>query len=119
MRACTRSRPGYPEPALKIRSSCLLAPMLAVLAACGSAPLPPPDALPPGTFAFGVFGDGPYRSWEEGRFRRVIEDVNRADLAWLVHIGDILWYPCSDAAYEDRLRSMNSVRHPVIYIPGD
>jgi hypothetical protein len=81
--------------------------------------LPPPDALPPGTFAFGVFGDGPYRMWEEGRFRRVIEDVNRADLAWLIHIGDILWYPCSEAAFEDRLRSMNSVRHPVIYIPGD
>ncbi len=84
--------------------------------ACG---LPPPDAVPPNSFAFGVFGDGPYRGWEEGRFKRLIEDVNRADLQWLLHVGDILWFPCSDEAFEERLVSLNSVGHPVIYTPGD
>lgn len=84
--------------------------------ACG---MPQPAALPPGSFAFGVFGDGPYRAWEIGRFRRVIEDVNQADLRWLLHVGDILWYPCSNDAYLDRLSRMNAIRHPVIYTPGD
>jgi hypothetical protein len=84
---------------------------------CG---LPPqPVELPEGSFAFGVFGDGPYRGWEMGRFERVIEDVNRTDLQWLIHVGDILWIPCSDEAYQDRLQRINTVHHPVIYTPGD
>jgi hypothetical protein len=68
----------------------------ALLAACGSPP-PPAAALPPNSFAVGVFGDGPYRIWEEGRFKRLIEDVNRTELSWLFHVGDILSYPCSVA----------------------
>lgn len=81
----------------------------------------PPDLapLPPGTFAFAVFGDGPYRAWEMNRFRRLIQDVNRAELQWFLHVGDILWYPCSDQTYRDRLNDMNSIRHPVVYTPGD
>ncbi|MBI2403643.1 MAG: hypothetical protein HYV20_13095 [Gemmatimonadetes bacterium] len=84
--------------------------------ACG---MPEQAPLPPHSFAFGVFGDGPYRAWEMGRFRRVIEDANRADLQWFLHVGDILWYPCSNDAYMSRLAGMNAIRHPVIYTPGD
>lgn len=83
---------------------------------CG---LPEPSSLPTGAFAFGVFGDGPYRSWEMGRFQRLIEDVNKADLQWLLHVGDILWFPCSDEIYADRLAALSSIQHPVIYTPGD
>ena len=81
-----------------------------------------PDAsapLPPGCFAFGVFGDGPYRAWEEGRFRRVIQDVDRSDIAWLLHVGDIFWYPCSDEHYDKLHATLNAIQHPVIYTPGD
>lgn len=85
-------------------------------AACGT---PAPAAAPAGGFAFGVFGDGPYSPREAGAFERMVADVNRADLAWLVHVGDILGAPCSDALYRDRLQKMNSIRHPVIYTPGD
>lgn len=85
-------------------------------AACGPPAIEP---LPPDSFAFGVFGDGPYHPWEQGRFRSVLDDVSRADLEWLIHVGDILWYPCSDAAYEDRLEQLNGVAHPVVYTPGD
>jgi hypothetical protein len=92
----------------------------ALLAVSCNLPAPPPaPPLPPGCFAFGVFGDGPYRVWEEGRFRYVIKDVNRSDVQWLIHVGDIFWYPCSDAHYKERLAAMNSVECPVIYTPGD
>ena len=87
-----------------------------ICVACG---LPQPEPPPPGSFAFGVFGDGPYRSWELGRFRHVIEDANQADLQWFLHIGDILWFPCSDQAFASRLQALNSIRHPVVYTPGD
>jgi hypothetical protein len=48
----------------------------------------PPAPLPPDSFAFGVFGDGPYSPWEQGRFRRVLEEVSQADVAWLLHVGE-------------------------------
>jgi len=78
-----------------------------------------PEPLPPNCFAFAVFGDGPYRSWEVGRFRHAIDEINRADVAWLLHIGDIFWYPCSDQHYISELATMNAVEHPVVYTPGD
>lgn len=93
------------------------AALLAAFAASCSSPEPRP--LPPDSFAFGVYGDGPYRAWEVGRFHHVLQDVNRADLEWLIHVGDIFWYPCSDKNYARSLRAMNSIRHPVIYTPGD
>lgn len=89
-----------------------------LISGCGSDPAEPAP-LSPGQFAFAVFGDGPYRSWERGRYKRLIEDVNGADLSFFVHVGDILWYPCSDDEYRDRLDSMNRIRHPVVYTPGD
>lgn len=89
-----------------------------VLLTAGCAP-PPPAPLPPNTFAFGVFGDAPYRSWEMGRVKRLIADANNANLQWLLYVGDLLWYPCSDAALADRLGLINTVRPPVIYTPGD
>ncbi len=90
--------------------------LAALVLACAIEPSPP---LPPNTFAFAVFGDGPYRAWEVARFRHVIEDVNRTDLAWFIHVGDIFWYPCSDANYARTLAAMNSIQHAVVYTPGD
>lgn len=86
------------------------------LTACGP---PSADPLPPNSFAFGVFGDGPYYLWEAGPFERLIDDVNRADLAWFLHVGDILDHSCADAVLEKRRAQFNTIRHPVIYTPGD
>jgi hypothetical protein len=70
-------------------------------------------------FAFGVFGDGPYTERDARKYGHFLEDVGRAGIEWLLHVGDILWYPCSDEAFRDRLASFNSIEHPVIYTPGD
>ena len=90
--------------------------LLLAVAGCG---LSEPAPLPEHAFAFGVFGDGPYYPWENGRFARLIDDVNRHDLGFFVHVGDIFDAPCSDAAYRDRLARINTIQHPVIYAPGD
>jgi len=92
--------------------------LLAVALAATCSP-PPPVPLPPDSFAFAVFGDGPYRPWENGRFREVIRDVNRSDIAWFLHVGDLFWYPCSDEHLEERLGQLQSILHPVVYTPGD
>lgn len=89
-----------------------------VLASCAPQP-PDPRPLPPNGFAFAVFGDGPYDFRERGRFGRLIDDVNRTDVEWFLHVGDIMWAQCSDAELASRLESLKKIRHPVIYTPGD
>lgn len=91
---------------------------LAVLA-CSACGPPPADPLPPHSFAFGVYGDGPYHAWERGRYRRLLADVGRTEIAWLVHLGDLFWYPCSDQEYARRAREMAALPRPVVYTPGD
>jgi hypothetical protein len=78
-----------------------------------------PRPLAPNTFAFAVFGDGPYRPVETGSFRRLIDDVNRTDVEWFLHVGDILSGSCSDEKLAEMLVQLNTIRHPVIYTPGD
>ncbi len=72
-----------------------------------------------GTFRFAALGDAPYTTFEETRFRRVIRQIDAADLDVVLHVGDILWYPCSDEVFRDRLFAFQSQRHPLVYTPGD
>jgi hypothetical protein len=60
---------------------------------------PAPTENPPGTFAFGAFGDAPYHPWETWRYPLVLQDMDGNDLAFSIHVGDIFWYPCSDEMY--------------------
>lgn len=106
----------YPDRCRAVTARTQFLALIVVALGCSPQPTEP---LPPNSFAFGVFGDGPYYLWERGRFKRVIADVNGADVQWLIHLGDIQWGPCTDEAFEDRLRDMNTVEHPVIYTPGD
>ena len=87
-----------------------------LIAGCGPGP---PELLPPNSLAFGVFGDGPYFFWENGRFGRVLSDAAESDVSWLIHVGDILESPCSDAVYQKRFEQLRSVPYPVVYTPGD
>lgn len=89
----------------------------ALLAACGDGP--PIDATPASGFSFGVFGDGPYELGEGRKFARVLGEVNESDVQWLIHVGDLFWYPCSDEHYRMRRDALDAVRHAVVYTPGD
>lgn len=101
--------------------ACVAAVMMIV--ACDDSPPPPPlvpvGQLSPNTFAFGVVGDAPYERSEMPAFRRVLDDVNKSSVEWLIHVGDIQWYPCTDSAYKEKLDTMNTVDRAVIYTPGD
>lgn len=97
------------------------AAILTAALACGSPPppLPLPAPLPPNAFAFGVFGDGPYRSRDVARYTRLLRDVQGAGVQWLLHVGDLFWYPCSNANLAHSLDILNAVQVPVVYTPGD
>jgi hypothetical protein len=69
-----------------------------------------------GRFEFGLIGDMPYTAEDERKFPNLIQDMNEADLAFVIHNGDFWWDgagwnekvgglpPCSDAAFQDRIR---------------
>ena len=89
------------------------------LAVVGCSDPPPADPPPPGSIAFGVYGDGPYYIWEEPRARRLLLDAQSAGVDFLIHIGDILGGSCADEKLHDVRRRLDGVPVPVVYTPGD
>lgn len=80
-----------------------------------------PGVAPPAeaSFAFVVLGDTPYTDDEEARFNRLIDEINQDDLAWVIHIGDIGRYSCSDSLFLARFQLYQQIQHPLVYTPGD
>ncbi len=80
---------------------------------------------------FALIGDMPYDARQEKEFANVMEEINAADVAFVVHDGDFWWDgiawndktkglpPCSDETFQDRLSLAQSSRHPFIFVPGD
>ena len=83
-------------------------------------------------FQFGLIGDMPYTHRAMAEYRRVLAELNAADLAFVIHVGDIQndprghypnpansALPCTDENYQAIYNSFQSLRHPVILTPGD
>jgi hypothetical protein len=79
-------------------------------------------------FEFAIIGDVPYTAVEEPQVRAMIEAMNQADLAFVVHVGDITadprahrsgMPPCTDETYRDRKTMLDASKHPMILTPGD
>ena len=95
--------------------------LLVGLAGC-TAHVPP---LLPSTgnarLSFALIGDTPYSAFEASALDAMIEEMNREDLAFVIHVGDITsgQGPCTDEWLEARKRQFEKSRHPFILIPGD
>lgn len=72
-------------------------------------------------FTFAAFGDTPYSREEEERFPGLIAEMNREDLAFVVHVGDFkaAWTRCDDELFVQRREWFELSRHPFVYTPGD
>jgi len=66
-------------------------------------------------------GDAPYSESEAGRLERLIDDLNRDELAFVIHVGDITSGrgPCTDDWFQERKRQFARIRHPFVLLPGD
>ena len=80
---------------------------------------PPP--VPASGFDFAAIGDVPYSDTDSLRFARLRDRIDAADLAFVLHVGDIKGgsRSCDDAALESRLRMFSRFRHPFLLLPGD
>jgi len=103
-------------------ASCFCAIVLA--SACSSAQLRTTQTR----FEFGLIGDVPYSAEDEKKFPNLVDDINKADLAFVVHDGDFQadfrgyrdgFVPCSDETFSDRKNLAQSFKHPFIITPGD
>jgi len=88
----------------------------------------PPDksaartASPDLRYDFALVGDVPYdESQTTNLFPNMIEEMNRARLAFVVHDGDIKSgsTPCTDESFESVYALFQTSRHPLIYLFGD
>ena len=100
------------------RASLLLA---AALAGC-TAHIPPPlpSAFHP-PLSFALIGDTPYSEAEAAQLDAMIDQMNREELAFVIHVGDITSGrgPCADEWLEARKRQFERSRHPFVIVPGD
>lgn len=71
--------------------------------------------------AFGLFGDTPYSRWERDNLPGLIAEMDRENLAFVVHDGDIKngSSVCSDEALQDILGVFQKSVTPLVYVPGD
>lgn len=74
------------------------------------------------TFSFGLWGDMPYKkAGDQPKLAAVLNSINASDIAFSLYDGDIKdgSSVCSDAVYTDALTMFNSLKKPVVYVPGD
>lgn len=93
--------------------------LIAALLTLAGWPSEPPAPPPEGSFSFAVLADAPYYPQEVLPYRRLLRELDRAPLEWIIHLGDIFGIPCSERFYRSRLRYFENRRHPVVYTPGD
>lgn len=73
-------------------------------------------------FDFALIGDQQYSAESEAQFPRLMTDVDRAELDFVVHLGDFkpgTTLPCTDELFRSRRQQLDASRHPLIYTPGD
>jgi hypothetical protein len=88
-------------------------------------------AAQPTRFEIGLIGDLPYSPEDEAKFPHLMQAMNEANLAFVVHVGDIEWsprgykasktgtMPCTDATFAERKLLFHTSKHPFILTPGD
>jgi hypothetical protein len=80
------------------------------------------SAQDPASFRFGLIGDLAYAEEREPQLAHVLEELDRADLQFVVHVGD-LGSPragsCSQELWGRRLAQFRASAHPLVYTPGD
>jgi hypothetical protein len=108
-------------------SSTLICLVCAVLIS-GCAMTQPDRQSRRGKFEFGLIGDLPYSTEDERKFSNLIEDINKANLIFVIHDGDFQAdfrgyrdgsVPCSDETFNNRKNLAQSFKYPFILTPGD
>ena len=99
-----------------------LSRFLLVLAGCGLLSGGQARAASDLRYDFALIGDVPYNDLQiTNLFPNMIDELNRARLAFVVHDGDIKAgaTPCTDAVFERVFTQFQTISHPLVYLFGD
>jgi hypothetical protein len=94
--------------------------LCAVFAVAGRAAVSAGESV--GRFEIGLIGDQHYDAESSAQFPDLMAAMNREDLAFVVHVGDIgspVYNSCKDEIYLQRREEFNQSRHPLMFTPGD
>ena len=74
-----------------------------------------------GPLRFGVVGDVPYGNAALARFPELASSIEQSTASFVIHIGDIKGgsASCSDEMIAGRIKAIDAIKKPVVYIPGD
>ncbi len=102
----------------------MVALVLLAFTGCGTPAVKPAarNASPDLRYDFALIGDVPYDELQATNlFPNMIEELNQARLAFVVHDGDIKSgsTPCTDDCFERVFAQFQSIRHPLVYLFGD
>jgi len=107
------SRPFYPFAAVALSLAlAACAPMSTSASADSSAQ----------RYSFGLWGDMPYKkAGDAPKLPAVLASINASDIAFSMYDGDIKdgSSKCGDDVYTDALTMFNTLKKPVVYVPGD
>jgi hypothetical protein len=74
------------------------------------------------TYTIGLFGDMPYNAMGKADYPFLLQDINAARVAFSVFDGDLKAGgdgPCSDSLYTTAIANFNSLKRPLVWVPGD
>ena len=74
------------------------------------------------SYTIGLFGDMPYNALGRSQYPALLADINRSDVAFSAYDGDLKAGgdgPCSNSLYDTALANFNSLKRPLIVVPGD
>jgi hypothetical protein len=101
-------------------------PILSVTALCfgflvGCAGIQPDSPAGAGRFEIAFIGDQQYNRASEAQYPHIMAELNRSDLAFIVHVGDFKGASsrCDDALFRQRRAGFDASTHPLVYTPGD
>jgi hypothetical protein len=74
------------------------------------------------SYTIGLFGDTPYNELGRTQYAALLADVNAKRVAFSIFDGDLKAGgdgPCDDALYATAIANFNTLRRPLIWLPGD
>jgi hypothetical protein len=74
------------------------------------------------SYTIGLFGDMPYNALGRAQFPNLIANINASHVAFSVFDGDLKAGadgPCSNSLYLTSLANFNTLKQPLIWLPGD
>ncbi len=74
------------------------------------------------SYTIGLFGDMPYNALGRAQYPNLLADINASHVAFSVFDGDLKAGadgPCSNSLYMTAIANFNTLRQPLIWLPGD